>query len=69
MGIKSDLREGFDMIGRLILGIFFLALAIFEIRLANKRKEQDILQLLFLILCHGFCCGLLISRFLTDIIN
>lgn len=57
------------MIGRLILGTFFFVLAIFEIRLANKRKEQDILNLLFLILCHGFCCGLVISRVLTDIIG
>jgi hypothetical protein len=54
---------------RLILGTLFFVLAIYEIRLANKRKEQDILQLLFLILCHGFCCGLLISRFLTDTIG
>lgn len=57
------------MISRLILGTFFFALAIFEIRLTNKRKNQDILNLLFLILCHGFCCGLLISRVLTDIIR
>ena len=57
------------MVGRLILGAFFFALAIFEIRLVNKRKGKDILPLLFLILCHGFCCGLLISRVLTDIIG
>lgn len=57
------------MVGRLILGLVFFVLAIFEIRLVNKHKDQDILQLLFLILCHGFCCGLLISRVLTDIIG
>lgn len=57
------------MASRLILGTFFFVLAIFEIRWANKRKEPDILPLLFLILCHGFCCGLLISRVLTDVIG
>ena len=57
------------MVGRLILGLVFFVLAIFEIRLTNKYKNQDILQLLFLILCHGFCCGLLISRVLTDVIG
>lgn len=57
------------MVGRLILAAFFFVLAIFEIRLVNKRKDQEILPLLFLILCHGFCCGLIISRVLTDIIG
>lgn len=57
------------MVGRLILAAFFFVLAIFEIRLVNKRKDQEILPPLFLILCHGFCCGLIISRVLTDIIG
>lgn len=57
------------MIGRAILGLVFFVLAIFEIRLVNKHKDRDILRLLFLILCHGFCCGLLISRALTDVIG
>ncbi len=57
------------MVGRLILGIFFFVLAIFEIISVNKHKNRDILPLLFLILCHGFCCGLIISRVLTDIIG
>lgn len=57
------------MIGRVILGLVFFVLAIIEIRLVNKYKNQDILPPLFLILCHGFCCGLLISRVLADIIG
>ena len=38
------IKGGFDVVGRLILGLVFFVLAIFEIRLTNKYKNQDILH-------------------------